>query len=78
MKKVILTIVVPGIPIEQFPEPTDLEIELSRPDGSTHQAILSLQHEFITPPPELLQYACIFRDLAKEDVPVGTEIWHKP
>jgi hypothetical protein len=69
-------IVVPGIPFEQFSKPTELEVELKKPDGSVKQGILSLLIEFGVPPPKIFQYACIFRGLQKEEVPIGTEIWY--
>lgn len=53
-------IVVPGIPIDQFPKATDLHVEVRRPDGSVDQAVLSLMHQFITPPPEVRRYAACF------------------
>lgn len=69
-------IVVPGVPIKQFAKPIDLEVELRKPDGSISQAVLSLQYTFQTPPPKVRRYACIFRNLDKNDVPLGTEVWH--
>ncbi|MFL6258145.1 MAG: hypothetical protein ACJ76Y_00415 [Thermoanaerobaculia bacterium] len=67
-------IVVPEPFLGDFKGPVEFPVELRRPDGSRKDAILSLQYEFNIPPPKE-RYACIFRDLSKAEVPIGTEIY---
>ena len=68
-------VVVPGPAIEDVRGSGDISVELRCPDGTRLVALLNLSPVFQTPPPLVHRWACIFRTLRKEDVPVGTEIW---
>lgn len=68
-------IVVPAPAIEECRGPGDVRAELRRPDGSVVSATLTLGHEFISPPPTVHRWNCMFKALDKTDVPVGTEVW---
>lgn len=71
-------IVVPG-PLEaEFPGPAEIPVRLKRPDGSTVFAVLSVQHFFQTPPPKEYRWGCLFKNLPKAEVPIGTEVWYEP
>ena len=55
--------------------PGTIEVELRLPDGTRRAARLSVVHEFVLPTPAVRRWACLFEDLGKEDLPLGTEIW---
>ncbi len=87
MKRVLLTVedrfhiagrglvVVPGPLLNEFPGEALVAAELHRPDGTSLVAQLSIQYDFSIPPPKERRWACCFRSLNKDDVPIGTEIW---
>jgi hypothetical protein len=68
-------VVVPAPPVDEVRGPSDIQVELIKPDGSKLPAILTLATEFLYPPPAVLRWGCMFKSLSKADVPVGTEIW---
>lgn len=68
-------VVVPGPLVPDFPGPAIRKVELRRPDGSRAVAMLRIDHQFQTPPPKEHRWACLFTELSKQDVPVGTEVW---
>lgn len=68
-------VAVPGPLQREWRGPLEGVAEIRRPDGTTVQASLRLQHIFQTPPPKELRWACILKNLGKDDVPVGAEIW---
>ena len=68
-------LVVPGPLVETFPGPARVTAELRKPDGTVAQADLRIEHQFQTPPPDERRYACIFQELEKSDIPIGTEVW---
>jgi hypothetical protein len=55
--------------------PGDITVELRLPDGTRREARLSVLHEDLYPTPAIRRWACLFRDLGKTEVPIGTEIW---
>ena len=55
--------------------PGDIDVEIRLPDGTRRPARLSVLLELIHPTPAVQRWACLFKDLAKADVPIGTEIW---
>ncbi len=69
-------IVVPAPRIHEVRGPGDLEVELVLPDGQRRKATLTLLHEFLFPTPAIRRWGCVFRSLAKADVPIGTEVWY--
>ncbi len=52
----------------------EVEVELRTPVGACRRAVLTVAHEFQTPPPREPGWACIFRELEKAELPVGTEV----
>lgn len=71
-------IVVPGPLRSEVAGGADIPVELRLPDGAVLQARVSLQHFFQSPPPPphiAAQWGCILSGVAKEQVPVGTEVW---
>lgn len=68
-------VVVPGPPIETFPSPREFAALLKYRDGHERTETLSLMNEFLTPPPKVRRYAAVFKELSKQDVPIGTEVW---
>jgi hypothetical protein len=68
-------VVVPAPPVQEVHGPGDLDVELHLPDGQRRKATLTLLHEFITPAPAIRRWGCMFRSLAKAEVPIGTEVW---
>jgi len=71
-------IVVPGPLRSEVTGGTNIPVELRRPDGSVLYAQVSLQHFFQSPPPPpevAKQWGCILSGVAKEQVPIGTEVW---
>jgi hypothetical protein len=55
--------------------PRDIDVELRLPDGTRRSARLSVLAEFVHPTPSTPRWALMFADLAKSEVPIGTEIW---
>ena len=55
--------------------PGDIDVELRLPDGTRRPARLSVLAEFVHPTPSSPRWALMFADLAKSEVPIGTEIW---
>ena len=53
----------------------DFDAELRLPDGTRRPARLTVLIEFFSPTPAVQRWACMFKELAKADVPIGTEIW---
>jgi hypothetical protein len=71
-------IVVPGPKKSEVAGGTDIPVELRLPNGSVLQARASLQHVLQSPPPPphiAAQWGCMLSGVAKEEVPVGTEVW---
>lgn len=68
-------VVVPAPPIDEVRGPGDIQVELRLPDGSRREDTLTLMHEFITPPPAVRRWGCMFKSLDKAQVPIGTEVW---
>ena len=68
-------VVDPAPPVAEVRGPGEFEVELRLPDGSRRVATLTLLHEFITPPPAVRRWGCMFRVLDKTQVPLGTEVW---
>jgi len=68
-------IVVPGPLENEYSGPTELNVELKKPNGSVSSAVLLLQHFFQTPPPKEYRWGCVLKGVSKEEVPVGTEVW---
>ncbi|MBK6528848.1 MAG: hypothetical protein IPN17_01195 [Deltaproteobacteria bacterium] len=68
-------VVVPAPRIQEVRGPGDLDVELHFPDGQRRKATLTLLFEFLFPAPAIRRWGCMFRSLAKADVPIGTEVW---
>jgi hypothetical protein len=61
--------------VGSYDGPTERRVELRKPDGSAQEAIVQVQYVFPKPTPKVPIWELIFRDLEKDDVPIGTEIW---
>lgn len=68
-------VVTPGPLAGQYDGPLELSVTLKRPDGTRATAPLRIQHVFSTPPPKEPRWACILSGVARDDVPIGTELW---
>jgi len=68
-------VVVPSPFVGSYSGPDERSVVLRRPDGSSKEAIVHVQYVFPKPTPKVPTWELMFRDLAKEDVPIGTEIW---
>jgi hypothetical protein len=68
-------IVVPAPTLDAYDGPTELPVEIRRPDGSTLKATLNFTRAFLTPAPKVPRWELIFRGLAKSDIPIGSEVW---
>ena len=68
-------VVVPSPFVGSYDGPAKRQVELRRPDGSSAEATLHVQYVFPKPTPPVPTWELIFRDLVKDDVPIGTEIW---
>jgi hypothetical protein len=71
-------VVVPGPLAQDYGGAAKLEVQLRMPNGSTVQAMLTVQWISQTPPPKELRWGCVFQELSKADVPVGAEVWYEP
>lgn len=73
--------VAPMPALDEVRGPGDIDVELRLPDGTRRAARLSIMTELINPTPLTLpthsirRWACLFADLGKSEVPLGTEIW---
>ena len=67
--------VAPMPALDQVRGPGDVDVELRLPDGTHRAARLSITAELVTPTPAIRRWACLFEDLDKSEVPLGTEIW---
>lgn len=70
-------VVVPGPLAQDYGGPAVVAVELRKPNGESAHAMLTVQWISQTPPPNELRWSCVFRGLAKSDVPVGTEVWYQ-
>jgi hypothetical protein len=61
--------------LDEVRGPGDFDVELRLPDGARRMARLSILPELVNPTPAIRRWACLFQDLGKHDVPLGTEIW---
>lgn len=68
-------VVVPSPFVGSYDGPGERRVELRKPDGSSMEATVHVQYVFPVPTPKVPTWELMFRDLVKEDVPVGTEIW---
>jgi hypothetical protein len=68
-------VVAPAPLVRDFRGPKAIMAELKRPDGSVLAATMQVEYMFPIPPPKERRWSCIFRGLAKADIPAGTEIW---
>jgi hypothetical protein len=55
--------------------PGDFEVELRLPDGARRAARLTVVEPFVLPASAVQRWSCLFADLGKADVPIGTEVW---
>ena len=67
-------LVVPGPLQSEWDGPLEMGVALLRPDGTTMNANLKMQHVFQTPPPKELRWICIIKGTSKYEVPIGTEV----
>jgi len=68
-------VVVPSPFVGNYDGPGERRVMLKRPDGSSKEAVVHVQYVFPKPTPKVPTWELIFRDLVKDDVPIGTEIW---
>ena len=68
-------IVAPMPGLQEIRGPGDVEVELRLPDGTQRTASMSIAVEHFHPAPAVRRWTCTFKALAKEDIPIGTEIW---
>jgi hypothetical protein len=62
-------IVVPAPAIDECRGPADVTTELRRPDGTFLPATLTIGYQFVSPPPVVRRWNCMFKALSK------TEVW---
>ena len=67
--------VAPMPALDEIRGPGEIDVELRLPDGTRRFARLSVSVAFVDPTPAIRRWACMFEDLAKSEVPIGTEIW---
>lgn len=67
-------VVAPG-PLESDGPAVRGMASLKRPDGTVIAASLQLQPVFQTPFPSEARWTCLLKGVAKDDVPIGTEVW---
>jgi len=67
--------VAPMPALDEVRGPGEVDVELRLPDGTRRAARLSIMAELVTPAPAMRRWACLFEDLGKSEVPLGTEIW---
>jgi hypothetical protein len=68
-------LVMPKIPVDAYHGPASHTVSVRRPDGTETTTTATLNIPHVSPPPPALYYLCSLADIAKEDVPIGTEIW---
>jgi hypothetical protein len=68
-------VVVPSPFVGNYDGPGERRVEFRKPDGTTQEAVVHVQYVFPKPTPKIPTWELIFRDLVKDDVPIGTEIW---
>ena len=66
--------VAPMPALDEIRGPGEIDVELRLPDGTRRSARMSVRVEFVHPTPAIRRWACLFEDLAKPEVPIGTEI----
>jgi hypothetical protein len=67
--------VAPMPALDEIRGPAEIDVELRLPDGTRRPARLSVLTELVHPTPAIQRWGLLFKDLAKSDVPIGTEIW---
>ncbi|MDB6058524.1 MAG: hypothetical protein JWO95_2368 [Verrucomicrobiales bacterium] len=55
--------------------PTSFSVVLRKPNGDEFSAIAELAFLRFNPPRPGHELACLLKGVAKDDVPIGTEIW---
>jgi len=68
-------LIAPMPALHELRGPGELAVELRLPDGTHREARLSVLQEPVNPTPSIRRWACLFEDLSKTEVPIGTEIW---
>ena len=67
--------VLPNIPYASYSGPRERLVTLRTLSGRETTEFLRLIGPFVTVPPKELYYQCLLTDVAKDDVPIGTELW---
>jgi hypothetical protein len=68
-------VIVPGPLVSDYTGPKRQHVTLKFPNGDAKRTLLMLDHAFQTPPATERRWHCRLGDVAKSDVPVGTEVW---
>ena len=68
-------IAMPGIPLGVYEGAREINLLLSKPDGSQAIEKAEIYYSFPVPTPIEKMYTVLFRDLTKDNVPIDTEIW---
>jgi hypothetical protein len=68
-------LVMPNIPVNSYSGSLNPSVILQMPDGQKRKASASLDIPRINPEPTTFHYLCVIVGLAKNDIPIGTEIW---
>jgi hypothetical protein len=70
-------IIVPGPLADSYAGPREVTVRLLLPNGEAKSASMRLDPVFLSPPapPKERRLACVLTNMAKAEVPIGTEVW---
>lgn len=68
-------ILAPGLSVEEHPVSNNIPVLITRPDGSEINSTIDVFYPFPVPTPKEPKNFCRFKDLDKNEVPIGSEIW---
>lgn len=64
-----------GLSFEEYPVSNNIPVLVKRPDGSEIDSTIDIFYPFPVPTPKEPKNFCRFRDLDKNEVPIGSKIW---
>jgi hypothetical protein len=71
-------VVAPGPRVSEFEGPGDVMVEVCRPDGTVLPSVMTLSFSAEIIPGDERRWICAFRELRRDHVPIGSEVWFRP
>lgn len=68
-------IIAPVFPVSDYRFHSEQRVRIVRPDGEEFDCRAYFQIPFQSPPAKVLSFICVLLDMAKDHVPIGSQVW---